>query len=169
MVEAEASLLVSAYWDEQLPIDPVPIAHALGVEVFRDSAMQSEWGRYKFGNDRRPARICVNPKLSSAQQRLTVAHELGHHVLKHGRRFLDTGREGFVDTAREFDVNQLDLYERQANLFALEVLMPRKFVDFLVMKKNIVDSDEMNEIFGIPQSALIYKLQRTGWYPWKNV
>jgi Zn-dependent peptidase ImmA (M78 family) len=150
--------LLSDHWDGHLPVDPFAFARGLGVMVHQDSDMGELLGRYEFVNGK--GRIYTNPAVHERIQRFTVAHELGHHALHpQGNRF--------VDTERELDVRQRDIQERQANLFALELLIPGFVVEIVIMKWNITDVVKMAEQFAVPQDALVYKLQRLGWVPWK--
>jgi hypothetical protein len=52
MSKAKASAVLRRYWDGYLPVDPVVIAHALGVTVELDGAMDEACGRFEFVDGR---------------------------------------------------------------------------------------------------------------------
>jgi hypothetical protein len=67
--------------------------------------------------------VFVNASDPIPRQRFTAAHELGHFVL---HRDTMGGRMTKADTSAEIELTdaQSDLHERQANRFAVELLMP---------------------------------------------
>lgn len=62
--------------------------------------------------------IMVNPKHIRSRQRFSIAHELGHYMLNH-QSVAFSGGNGYMQTPEE---------ERQANIFASEILMPEHFL-----------------------------------------
>jgi Zn-dependent peptidase ImmA (M78 family) len=103
------------------PVDLQPIADRLGVEVRRYGLEPDISGVLYRDGDRRV--IVVNQAHSSARQRFTIAHELGHLLLHKGQTVhVDSGfRLNFRDprsaTAEEVE-------EIEANAFAANLLMP---------------------------------------------
>lgn len=67
--------------------------------------------------------LFVNASDPVGRQRFSAAHELGHFVLHRGEM---GGRATFADTpeAIRLDADQSDRHEREANRFAVELLMP---------------------------------------------
>ncbi|MGX7688065.1 ImmA/IrrE family metallo-endopeptidase [Flectobacillus roseus] len=64
---------------------------------------------------------------SRQRQRFTIAHELGHHVLKHIRKgaFVDTQQKFFTSLYRDSNSSTGEIQqEREANTFAATLLMP---------------------------------------------
>ena len=134
--------LYSRYWDGHLPVDPAKIARAMGVTVEFDADIGLAFGRFEIVDGH--AYSYVNPDEIELRQRFTIAHELGHFALRHG--------DYFVDTAKEFGRLQLDFYERQANDFALELLIPAFAADIMIMKRNVMKVARLSELFKVSQT-----------------
>lgn len=114
------------------------------------------------------ARIFVNSHHHPNRQRFSVSHEIGHFVLHHhGSKkadglFLDktfhlyTRRHGRSDS-----INYE--WEREANRFAAELLMPEKLVKDYVIKHELDITDEFDiyrlaVAFGVSEQALLIRL-----------
>lgn len=139
------------------PISPIDLATALDLEVrFVDipSLEGMYWKKAKpvvlLGADRPPGR-----------QAFTCAHELGHHVFKHGTRIdevLDGGRDDGNDNPDEY----------LANMFAAFLLMPKSAVDhaFAVRQLRVSSANEYQVYaiacsLGVGYGTLIRHLQLT--------
>lgn len=62
--------------------------------------------------------IMVNPNKIRQRQRFSIAHEIGHYILEHPSVAF-SGGDGYMQTPEE---------ERQADIFAAELLMPERFL-----------------------------------------
>ena len=74
-------------------------------------------GMFWFGPRGNQPTIVINSDDSEDRQAYTIAHEIGHYILGHGRQFCIV-----------FQDKQLNKIEQDANLFAEELLMPKKEV-----------------------------------------
>jgi Zn-dependent peptidase ImmA (M78 family) len=74
--------------------------------------------------------IGANKSHHPNRQRFTIAHELGHYLLHQGELVhLDSDRGAFMLNLRDSVSSKgEDNDEREANLFAAELLMPAKFL-----------------------------------------
>jgi Zn-dependent peptidase ImmA (M78 family) len=155
-----AAKLIKTHWDWQLPVNPVAIAKAMDVTVQRDPKLGSACGCFDF-RDGAPT-IRINPDNSALLQRFTVAHQLGHYALLHGRRYINTFEFGkqFVDTKKEFSASEIGFYEKQANIFALELLMPGVAINLLIMRRNMCATSELSDAFWVTESMMRWKLKR---------
>jgi Zn-dependent peptidase ImmA (M78 family) len=74
--------------------------------------------------------IGANKSHHPNRQRFTIAHELGHYLLHEGELVhLDSDRGAFMLNLRDSTSSKgEDNDEREANLFAAELLMPAKFL-----------------------------------------
>ena len=109
--------------------------------------------------------IGVNTSHSDERQRFTIAHELGHF-------FLHTQGTDEVHIDRGFDVKfrdnvsaqGSDIEEKEANLFAAELLMPYEFLkrDLAGKEKiDIVDDQLLQELaqnYEVSQQAMLIRL-----------
>jgi hypothetical protein len=83
------------------------------------------------------------------RRRFTAAHELGHFILH--RRTMGLFRADTEATLREADENVADQMEREANRFAVELLMPSEICR--------ARADEMYSTHGCcPRGVLVYRL-----------
>ena len=93
--------------------------------------------------------IGVNKNHHPLRRRFTVAHELGHFLL---------GHEGHED--EEFVDDKFDRpypVEREANLFASFLLMPKKWVTESV-EKNGMDVETLAKEFKVSEQAMTIRL-----------
>jgi len=85
--------------------------------------------------------IGLNRFHSDERKLFTAAHELGHFFLRHGEAFCSNLQ----------DQNQ---YEREANMFAAELLMPRE----QIINKADQPIDKLARKYEVSQSAMHYRL-----------
>lgn len=64
--------------------------------------------------------IYLDEKLSDSERRFVLAHELGHMMLHKKSNAI------FMDTRTQFNTSK---YEQEANLFAMELLLPDQILD----------------------------------------
>ena len=66
------------YWDGLFPVNPVPIARALGASVFLAELGDDEYGRLE--SDPAGANIYIDRDQPLTRRTFTLAHEIGHLV-----------------------------------------------------------------------------------------
>lgn len=148
---------------DELPVPVEEIAIGLGADIAYE-AYDGEVSGMLYRADGR-ALIGVNSKHATTRQRFTVAHEIGHLVLHKGRpMFIDR----FVRVNWRNGVSDTD--EVQANAFAAELLMPRKFVErevdrVLAKRRNVTPQQlavELAKTFHVSSEAMSYRLENLG-------
>lgn len=105
------------------------------------------------------------------RQRFTIAHELGHFLLHKGEMVhLDQGRGAFaINLRNEKSSRGEDQDEREANLFAAELLMPAIFLakDLEGVSLDILgDSgvlDRLAKKYKVSTQALTFRLANLGY------
>lgn len=112
---AAQQLLVELGIDDPGAIDLDAVAWLRGAEVHY--APMQAWEARIVGDDRK-AIITVNSTAHPQRQRFSVAHEIGHWELHRGHKFLCRPGEA------AFGANDNDRYEREADQFAAELVMP---------------------------------------------
>lgn len=123
--------------------DPFELARCLGVVVlFEDLGTIHGY----FNTVCRQKFVHINQNLSEVEQRLTVAHEIGH-VLLH-----PTSNTYFLRSRTRFSVGS---FEYEANLFA---------VCFLITDEDIEQNKEyplyqLSSIFGIPEELVRLRIE----------
>ena len=149
-----AAQVLDAYWNGQLPVDPVRIANAMGVSVVGQAMEDS--GQISLG----PAAPVITFNVADApvRQRFTVAHEIGHLALGH----LSSGVTLYRDSASNFSSASFDPKEREANAFAAQLLMPANTLEYAIAAKRMTDVAELAQVFGVSQVAMGYRLANLG-------
>ncbi len=150
---------------------PVPVetlALALGAEVRQEPAEDDLSGFIYRDRKRRSAVIGVNSLHHSNRQRFTVAHELGHFLLHEGDA-LHVDRRFLVNLRDTKSSEGTDLEEKEANLFAAELLMPRQFLERDVAEIGVVDLEEedvireLAEKYEVSTQAMTFRLNYLGY------
>jgi len=150
------------------PVDVEKIAQALHLDVRKDS-VEGDISGFLFRNhEKSSAIIGVNRKQHSNRQRFTVAHELGHFLLHAGDKIhVDRGFE--VRLRSDESSKGTDIDEKEANLFAAELLMPKSFVEKDLEKVGPVDlMDEktikkLAEKYQVSPHAFAFRLAYLGY------
>ena len=103
------------------------------------------------------------------RQNFTVAHELGH-LLLHDQDQLHVDR-AFPTVRLRDDVSSqgIDDAEKEANLFAAEILMPERFLKGDLADRSAIDLydeeflPELARRYGVSVQALMFRLQYLGY------
>lgn len=112
---------IIARYMEDAPVDVHAIARDLGLKVLNSSAMDDDTAGMIIKDDKAsPSGFVIHLRAqdSARRRRFTLAHELGHFVL-HKSIIGD----GLIDSAM-YRSRLGDMYERQANRWAADTLMP---------------------------------------------
>jgi Zn-dependent peptidase ImmA (M78 family) len=154
--------------EPQVPV--ISITKALGIEIQSENVEDRLSGFLVRNTASGKAVIGVNKGHSKARKRFTIAHELGHYLLHEGELVhFDAERPGFRVNLRS-DGSDSDM-EREANLFAAELLMPAKFLerDSRIKKLDLLDEKSSTDIlapvakeYGVSVQALTYRLANLG-------
>ncbi len=103
--------------------------------------------------------ISINSRHSHYHQRFTVAHEIGHLLLGH--------LEGSHPNITMFsDIQNFALghhpREREANIFAAEMLIPTPHIKDIVFSAGWRDINSLCRLYGASQQAIQIKLKEIG-------
>jgi Zn-dependent peptidase ImmA (M78 family) len=152
--EAATALLLKYWQGKSVPVRPEVIARAEGLAVqFLPDNLPDVSGEYLV-EDGRPT-IRFNRSESPLRQRFTIAHELGHHVMRHGPRYRDT--------VSALSSPTFDSVEASANRFAAELLMPVYAIAELVKNKGLTSLPELASSFAVSEIAMRYRLKNLGY------
>lgn len=109
--------------------------------------------------------ISVNTSHPLVRQRFTIAHELGHFFLNHhGSLFVD---KGYIYRDKRSSTGTIK-WEREANEFAAELLMPEKLLVNYIKKENLEDISDLDKIaqeLQVSSQALTYRLMNLDLVP----
>jgi Zn-dependent peptidase ImmA (M78 family) len=122
-VEERAMALIDESGIDDLPVPVEELAISLGADVAYEPYDGEISGMLYRTDDH--ALIGVNSKHGKNRQRFTIAHEIGHLELHKGQpMFIDR----FAPRINRRD-GASNKEEAEANAFAAELLMPRRFLD----------------------------------------
>lgn len=152
----EAINILNQYWDEKIPVDLVNIAKAMGVSVVERNLSPNTAGVIYYDGDLVNIDININNNL--VRKRFTLAHELGHLQLGH----LQNCNPKFRVDDNHFYSNEENCDERDANNFAIELLIPEEAIKLLVRKKSVTSIDELSSYFLASKLAVGYRIQNLG-------
>lgn len=153
-----------------VPIDK--IVRSYGIEIKLDKVDDDLSGflvRENKGQKR--SLIGANKSHHPHRQRFTIAHELGHFLLHQGEPVhLDEDRQAFTINMRNRESSRgEDNDEREANLFAAELLMPAKFLQNDLSEKNLdllgddAFLDKLARKYKVSTQALTFRLANLGY------
>lgn len=159
--------------DIKKPDVPVEaITKSLGIKVKRDRVDDKLSGFLVRATKQGIAIIGVNADHHPRRQRFTIAHELGHYLLHETEAVhFDAERPGFTVHRRDkaSSTGESDL-EREANLFAAELLMPARFLEEDVARINRFDLlddkadvlEKLADQYNVSVQALTFRLANLG-------
>lgn len=168
-VRMQAENIADAYGKGEVPINVEGIAQSLGLEVVHADLGPEVSGLLVF--DGATAQICVHKKDSLVRKRFTIAHEIGHHFLKHQ---FESGEHVHVDKGNYISQrgprasDGIDPKEIEANQFAACLLMPTKALRLRIEKLGgaspLLDQHVtlLAKEFGVSDQAMTIRLTGLG-------
>jgi len=135
-------------------VEPEKVAEGYGIEVVADETLGEDIYGYGRVDDNGKGKIGYNPKMPERKIRFTVAHVLGHFLLGH---FAE--EKEFMEKHDNFD-SEAPVLEDEANMFALELLIPKDKVEFLIYGKGITSPKEIANILKVSEVALVHMLKK---------
>lgn len=150
------------------PVPVMEIAKGLGVQVQHTPAEGDLSGFLYRDRGRQSAIIGVNAAHPPNRKKFTTAHELGHYLL-HDFGDLHVDRQFKVWLRSDASSEGTDPEEKEANLFAAELLMPARFLEKDIEKIGTVDLLEedvlrdLAEQYGVSTQAMTFRLAYLGY------
>lgn len=163
--------LLARHCPHGAPVDVIRIAESHGIEVKVDPVDDDLSGfLYREPNTGRTV-IGVNSTHHENRQNFTIAHELGHFLLHEAETVhLDSKSAGYTLQLRSpRSATGENINEREANLFAAELLMPAKFLKKDLRKKDLdlLEDDsiirELAKKYKVSVQALTIRLANLGY------
>jgi len=120
--------VLKKHWNGKLPVDLDRICAENNIQIkyehlepLEENHGQGQISGVMFIQDKDNKFIVVNKKDNEKRQRFTIAHELGHY-------FLHMSDQDYENTSMVSFRGRSNKHEREANLFAAELLMPEDVV-----------------------------------------
>ncbi len=170
LIRQQAESLLAKFKVAGGPVPVEKIARSLGIDIKPDNVDDDLSGFIvRDGRSKRTV-IGVNKSHHARRQRFTIAHELGHYLLHKGQTVhLDENRGAFTVNLRNSEsAKGEDPEEREANLFAAELLMPAKFLQQDLYEEDLDllgDSDVLAKLakkYDVSVQALTFRLANLG-------
>lgn len=160
--------LLEAHGIEVAPVPVEVIAPALGIRVQYEPAEDELSGFLLRDLSHQKAIIGVNDRHAKNRQRFTIAHELGHYLL-HKQETLHVDRRFQIQLRDNNSSKGESEEEKEANLFAAELLMPMHFIHKDLEAIEALDLEDDSLIFGLAQKyevstqAMTFRLAYLGY------
>ena len=169
-VRALVESLLDQFKIRKASVDVHDLAQKMGIEV-RIEAVDNDLSGFLFRDAQsNKAIIGVNDSHHENRQRFTIAHEIGHYLLHAGEPVhVDGANVAFRLNHRDaMSSTGSDDSEREANLFAAELLMPARFLEKDLKSRDIDLLDdklvrELAEQYKVSTQALTFRLANLGY------
>lgn len=165
-IEALVDELLKEYGINDAPVPIARIAKARGARIFYRS-LDDDVSGFLY-RDRAQNVIGVNTHHAAVRQNFTTAHELGH-LLLHEQEQLHVDHAFRIRLRDDVSRQGTDEAEREANLFAASLLMPRRFLESDLENEeyvNLLDDDFLSNLarkYGVSTQALVNRLKNIGY------
>ena len=167
-IESLTDELLVEHGISEAPVPVERIAKAKGARIFYQS-LENDVSGFIY-RDNAQTVIGVNTHHAPVRQNFTAAHELGHMLL-HDQEKLHVDLSFYVRLRDDVSSQGTDDYEREANLFAASLLMPRHFLEQDLQAEqwvNLLDDDLLSDLarkYGVSTQALVNRLKNLGYIP----
>lgn len=167
-IESLIDDLLASYGITEAPVPVERIAKAKGARVFYQS-LDDDVSGFLY-RDNSQVVIGINTHHAPVRQNFSAAHELGH-LLLHEQEQLHIDKAFRVRLRDDVSSQGTDEAEREANLFAASLLMPRHFLEQDLEGEeyvNLLDGDFLSELsrkYGVSTQALVIRLKNLGYIP----
>lgn len=159
--EQAAYDIAEEFYVKDPPVNIMQIAQTMGFTVLEtDLSAYEEVAGYRIsgmieaGGGENPRKlIYVNSKEHEGRKNFTIAHELGHYILH-----MDKEKDEIITSFR----GSKDVREREADMFASELLMPTELVLIEYYKTIYPTVRQLSKKFEVSEAAMRYKLDRLG-------
>ena len=163
-----AASVIAHYRIESPPVDVEAVATALGLTLVRDDLGVGVSGL--LVSHQGAASVCVHAADHPHRQRFTIAHEIGHFVLRHQfarGEHVHVDRGIVVSQRGPHSASGVDRKEVEANQFAACLLMPADLVTQEVAacgESPLVDSQvsALASTFDVSEQAMTIRLATLG-------
>ena len=162
--------LLEAHGIKSGPVQVGEIASALGIWVQYEPTEDELSGFLLRDLSRQKTIIGVNDCHHPNRQRFTLAHELGHFLL-HEQEKLHVDRQFQVNLRDGNSSKGESEEEKEANLFAAELLMPVRFIQQDLAEVDTLDLEhddmltELAKKYKVSVQAMTFRLAYLGYIP----
>ncbi len=165
-IQSVVDELLTKHQVTEAPVPVERIARSHGARIFYKS-LEDDISGFLY-RDEAQAVIGINTHHSSTRQNFTTAHELGH-LLLHDQEQLHIDHSFRVRLRDDVSSQGVDEDEREANLFAASLLMPKSFIEDDLANQEFVDLFDdgflsgLSRKYGVSTQALVNRLKNLGY------
>lgn len=175
LIRKKTDFIVENYIKAGGKIPPVPIKKIIqdhGIYLREEPAEDSLSGFILIDSESNKTIIGVNKKHSKTRKRFSMAHELGHYLLHHNEG-IHIDQKTKIMLRNEDSKKGINYREKEANLFAAEILMPEKLLKGDLSQINNIslldenDDQELSELaqkYHVSTQALTFRLTYLGYF-----
>lgn len=136
--------ILKLHWDQTVPVNIAHIVKQMGVRLQLQADLPCSAA---LSIDRHnQARLTLAQQLPHVHQRYVVAHALAHVALHH----LRPGMSQVIHISEDFRLDFSLRHMREANDFALRLLMPEPALRYAVEAMQARDANELAHTFAVP-------------------
>jgi Zn-dependent peptidase ImmA (M78 family) len=167
-IESLVEELLATHQISEAPVPVERFAKAKGARIYYQS-LDDDVSGFLF-RDAVQTVIGVNTHHAAVRQHFTTAHELGH-LLLHDQEQLHVDRDFRIRLRDDVSSQGTDDHEREANLFAATLLMPKRFLEEDLRNEEYVDLfgdhflPEIAKKYDVSSQALVNRLKNLGYIP----
>lgn len=125
--------------------DPFAICEQKNIEIIYDDLEPDVRGFYQYY--KRKSIIHLNCNMNSNEQRIVLAHELGHAIMHKGYNCIFLSRHTYMTT---------HIYEHQANKFAATLLLP----DTVPKEYQELNGQQLAMLYRVPEEFIDIKWKK---------
>ena len=162
-IRATIEQLLEGYGIKTAPVDVEKLALLIGANVQYEPTEDKLSGFILKDLKKQTVLIGVNKNHHKNRQRFTIAHELGH-LLLHEKGRIHVDHKFQINLRDEHSSTGISEEEKEANLFAAELLMPAKFIskDLAEIEAfDLFDDEYLNKLadkYQVSTQALTFRL-----------
>lgn len=168
LIRAAAERILSKAQVEDVPVPVSRIAKLAGVRVKKVPTEDELSGFLYTDTQSSTVIIGVNGSHSANRQHFTIAHELGHFFL-HNFDDVHVDRSFHIKLRDKTSSEGTDIEEKEANLFAAELLMPVQMLESDIAELESIDLNDEDTIrdlarrYGVSTQAMMFRLAYLGY------
>ncbi len=132
------------------PVIAADLAESAGLKVVR-ATFKLEYAHIAGFIDTDEMSIVVNAEEPAVRRNFTIAHELGHYLLKHHESSEYSVLLRNTSTATKTPM------EQEANVFAANLLVPDVFLRECIDKYPFATDEQLGRLFGVSAEVIRYR------------
>ena len=140
----------------QCPVDIISMAKELELELYNVNTSENISGAILKDKSGKYI-IYVKSSDSKNRKRFTIAHEISHFLLH--KNIID---KGSITDNTMYRSNLSNIYEKQANKLASEILIPIKKLKEFLFKHNIRNINSLASLFEVSKESMEIRIKEGG-------